>query len=136
MLVGDAPTVRRAVRYRLLLGGAMRQVGVLGAAALWALDHNLERLAEDHERARRFAALLAEMPGVVVDPQRVETNMVFADLGDGPAERSAEALAEHGLLADPTPWGLRFVWHLDRDDEDVDAAADLVRKALSDPAGG
>jgi threonine aldolase len=132
MLVGDATTIRNAGRYRLLLGGAMRQVGVLAAAALWALDHHLERLADDHDRARRFAGLLAEVPGVTVDPARVETNMVFAALGGWSAEEASERLGEHGVLADPTPWGLRFVWHLDRSDEDVEAAAALVRKVAAD----
>jgi threonine aldolase len=131
MLVGDEATVGRAFRYRLQFGGAMRQVGVLAAAALWALDHNLARLAEDHDRARRFAATIAEIPGVKADPERVETNMVFADLGSLSAEEAAVRLAERGVLADPTPWRLRFVWHLDRGDEDIGAAAAAVRAVVA-----
>ncbi|MEX2439469.1 MAG: GntG family PLP-dependent aldolase [Actinomycetota bacterium] len=132
MLVGDGSTIRRALRYRLQFGGAMRQVGVLAAAGLWALDNNLQRLADDHARARRFAGLLAEIPGVEVDPERVHTNMVFAQIGSWTSREAEERLAKHGLLADGTPWKLRFVWHLDRDDADVEAAANTVRAALRD----
>jgi threonine aldolase len=131
MLVADDRTIRRALRYRLQFGGAMRQVGLLAAAAMYALDHHVDRLAEDHARARRFAELLAQIPAVEVDPNRVETNMVFARLGGWTSDEATEHLAHHGLLADATPWNVRFVWHLDVGDDDIEAAATAVRTALA-----
>ncbi|MEX2274645.1 MAG: GntG family PLP-dependent aldolase [Actinomycetota bacterium] len=131
MLVGDERTIRRALRYRLQFGGAMRQVGVLAAAAMYALDHHVQRLAEDHARARRFAELLAQIPSVEVEPSRVETNMVFAQIGSWSTEEATERLEQHGLLADATPWKVRFVWHLDVGDPDVEAAAAAVRASLT-----
>ena len=79
-LAGDAATIKRARRFRKQLGGSMRQAGILAAAALHALDHHLERLADDHANARALADRLAETPGVLLDPAEVETNIVFFDL--------------------------------------------------------
>lgn len=120
MLVGEADFIERARRVRKMLGGGMRQAGVLAAAALHALDHHVERLADDHRRARVLADALGRWPGLSVSVP--ETNLVFADTGgchfDAPA--LAAALADEGIrVLCPTPLRLRFVTHLDVDDADL-----------------
>ena len=83
VLAGSKDMIRRAHRVRKLVGGGMRQIGILAAAAIYALDHHVERLAEDHANALRLAEMLAELPQVTVDPGAVETNMVFAGFPEG-----------------------------------------------------
>jgi threonine aldolase len=132
VLVGDSTVVRRALRYRAQFGGAMRQAGIVAAAGLYALGHNVNRLADDHRRARHLASLLARIEGLAVDTSRVQTNMVLADTT--PSGRSAdevtESLVEQGVLADPNPYGIRFVTHLHIDDEGVERAADSVSRVM------
>ena len=133
VLVGDSTVLRRALRYRAQFGGAMRQAGIVAAAGLYALQHNIDRLADDHRRARHLAWSLARIEGLAVDTSRVQTNMVLADTT--PSGRSAdevtEALAERGVLADPNPYGIRFVTHLHIDDEAVEQAADAVAVVMA-----
>ena len=118
VLVGRKDVIARARRVRKMLGGTMRQVGVLAAAGLFALEHNVERLAEDHANAERLAKGLATV-GLKVDP--VQTNMVFATI---PAD-STGALRNHleanGILALVSP-RLRLVTHLDVDAAAIDRA--------------
>jgi threonine aldolase len=113
-------------------GGAMRQAGIVAAAGLYALDHNVERLAEDHARARRLAEGWDER-GVPVGLDRVETNFVQVDvaaLGLLPMD-AIERLAAAGVGLSPTRGGrLRAVTHLDVSDEDVERALELVPEAL------
>src|SRR5207244_3807681 len=85
LLAGGRDFIREAHRWRKRLGGGMRQVGVLAAAGLYALDHHVERLAEDHAHARTLAEGLAELPGVKCDQGRVQTNLVYFDLETMPA---------------------------------------------------
>ncbi|MFB1482777.1 low-specificity L-threonine aldolase [Corallococcus sp. RDP092CA] len=130
-LAGRADVIREARRLRKRLGGGMRQAGLLAAAALYALEHHVERLAEDHANARRLAEGLAQVPGVKVDLSRVETNMVFADLVRPAAEASA-LLRKQGVLANPTgPHSLRLVCHLDVSAADIDDALARVRRAFA-----
>jgi threonine aldolase len=122
-----------ARRGKHLFGGAMRQAGVVAAAGVYALDHNVDRLAEDHARARRLAEALHES-GVPVDLEQVETNFVQVDVGPLGLSRS-DALArlkEHGVLLSTTVWPtkLRAVAHLDVTDEDIDAAGEAMPRAL------
>jgi threonine aldolase len=122
--------VRRA---KHLFGGAMRQAGVVAAAGVYALDHNIERLAEDHARARRLGEALHDA-GVPVDLEQVETNFVQVDVEPLGLTRQ-EALArlkEHGVLLSTTVWPtkLRAVTHLDIGDEDIDAAIVAMPRAL------
>ena len=124
ILAGETEWIRRARRLRKRWGGGMRQVGILAAACLYALDHHRQRLAEDHARARTLAARLAEAPGVTVRPP--ETNIVFADLEHPALERDRlrEAMERRGVLV--WPFGrrrLRLMTHLDVSDEDVAAAS-------------
>jgi len=114
VLAGSAALIERAWESKYLFGGAMRQSGVLAAAALYALDHHVERLADDHARARRLAE------GIGIDPADVETNFVSIPdpYGDGIARATAAGVALGGLR----PGWLRAVTHLDVTDDDVDAA--------------
>jgi threonine aldolase len=118
ILAGSAALVERAWESKYLLGGALRQSGILAAAALYALDHHVERLADDHARARRLAE------GIGIDASEVETNFVSIPdpYGDG-IERAAEAGVALGELR---PGWLRAVTHLDVTDDDVDAAIDAL----------
>ena len=125
LLAGDRDRIREARRLRKRLGGAMRQSGVLAAAGLYALEHNVERLAEDHENARALAKALSELPGVEV-PHRVETNLLFVSFGGRSAGDLVTRFREVGVLSNPEgsrPDLVRFVTHLDVSREDVLEAA-------------
>jgi threonine aldolase len=136
LLAGSAELMTRARRFKHLFGGAMRQAGIVAVAGTYALDHHVERLGEDHARAKRLAHGLAEA-GLAVDPDRVETNFVQIDVSPlGHAEACA-LLAEHGvgLSATVHPGVLRAVTHLDVDDEDVERALELIPQALGSRVG-
>jgi len=124
VLCGSTQTIEAAHRLRKMLGGGMRQAGVLAAAGLHALDHNVERLADDHANAAKLAAGLAELRGVTVEPQ--QTNMVFVHF---PADR-LPSLATHlearGIKARLAP-RTRLVTHLDVDAAMIDTALDAFR---------
>ncbi len=130
-LAGSARLIDRARRFRKMFGGAMRQSGLLAAAAIHALDHHVARLADDHANARRLAAAIAAVDGLALEvaPDRVPTNMVFfavdARLGD--AARFCEALAAKGVAAIPMgPARVRLVTHLDVSTADIDVAAAAI----------
>ncbi len=114
ILAGSSALVERAWESKYLLGGALRQSGILAAAALYALDHHVDRLADDHARARRLAE------GIGIDPAEVETNFVAIPdpCGDGIARATDVGVA----LGELRPGWLRAVTHLDVSDDDVDAA--------------
>jgi threonine aldolase len=122
-LAGSRALIREARRLRKMLGGGMRQVGVLCAAASFALEHQLARLADDHALARRLAAGVAGLPGVAVGT--VETNIVNLDLARTPAAVLVSRLAENGILVNAVgPFRLRAVTHRDVGPQDIDAALD------------
>jgi threonine aldolase len=122
LLAGDEETIQEARRARKVFGGGMRQAGIIAAASLYAFEHHVERLAEDHERARRLAEGLAEAGYAVETP---ETNIVLVDVGN--AEKFLVELAEKGVLATPrTASTIRFVTHLDVGDEEIDTAVEAV----------
>jgi threonine aldolase len=126
VLAGSEQLIERAWEGKYLFGGAMRQSGVLAAAALYALDHHVDRLAEDHARARRLAEGLAEA-GVPVDVSEVETNFVPIPDTDGVLER----LRVQGVLLDGLRTGvLRAVTHLGVTDDDIDRAIDVIPAAF------
>jgi threonine aldolase len=129
VLVGRAAVIARARRIRKMLGGTMRQVGVLAAAGLYALEHNVDRLAEDHANAQRLGRGL-EALGLEVDP--VQSNMVFVRIPDEKVPALAKHLEAQGIKALVSPH-LRLVTHLDVDAADIDrlvsAFAGFFRKA-------
>ncbi|WNG15000.1 threonine aldolase family protein [Cystobacter fuscus] len=132
-ILGSREFIDEARRLRKRLGGAMRQVGILAAGALYGLEHHVERLAEDHVHARRLAAGLAELPGVKVTPAQVETNMVVAEF-PLPVREMLGKLAAHGVLAGSTgtgPHAVRLVTHLDVSSADVDEGLARIRRALA-----
>jgi threonine aldolase len=120
-LAGSAELIEEAWRYKQMIGGAMRQAGIVAAGALYALDHHVERLASDHANARRLAAGLE---GLEVDD--VETNMVFFAVDDAPG--FVAALERAGVRMGATgPRRVRAVTHLDVSADDIDRAIDVVR---------
>jgi threonine aldolase len=124
LLAGDEETIREARRARKAFGGGMRQAGVIAAASLYAFEHHIDRLTEDHERARRLAAGLAEA-GYKVEPP--ETNIVFVEVGE--AEKFLQALAREGILATPRSKStIRLCTHLDVDDGDIDTAVEAAAR--------
>jgi len=133
VLVGSAERIAGARVWRKRYGGGMRQVGILAAACRYALDHQLLRLADDHARARRLAAAVAEVRPELVDTDAVETNIVVLDLaaaGLTAADVAADA-REHGVLLSVLgPRTLRMVTHLDVDDDACEHAAGVLAKVL------
>ncbi|MEP6874477.1 MAG: low-specificity L-threonine aldolase [Burkholderiales bacterium] len=127
-LVGSRELIRGAHRWRKMLGGGMRQAGLLAAAAIHALDHHIDRLADDHALAKRMAEGLAGLPGLTVEPP--QTNIVFADLQGPRAVGLMEHLKSRGVLATGL-YRLRFVTHLDVDAGGVDRAVAAVREHLT-----
>ena len=126
-LCGSRELIARAHRVRKMAGGGMRQAGVLAAAALHALDHHVERLAEDHANARRLAEGLAGLPGVAVQPP--QTNIVFVDLAPEKAAGAVQRLRDAGVLATGL-YRLRLVTHLDVSAGDIDRAVAALRSSL------
>ncbi|HEX2542548.1 MAG TPA: low-specificity L-threonine aldolase [Caldimonas sp.] len=126
-LVGSRDFIRRAHRWRKMVGGGMRQAGVVAAAASHALDHHVDRLADDHALAARLATGLAGLPGLTVEPPH--TNIVFADLKSERAPGLLAHLKSRGVLATGL-YRLRFVTHLDIDAAGVDRAIAAMRDYL------
>jgi threonine aldolase len=136
LLLADADQLAAARELRHQLGGAMRQAGVIAAAGRYALAHHVERLADDHARARRLAEAAADAAPGVVDPASVETNIVLLDL---PAATDARQLAQtcldEGVLVSAVdPHRIRLVTHLDVDDASTERAAEVLRRALANLA--
>lgn len=131
MLLGTRAFIDEARAWRKLLGGGMRQAGVLAAAGLVALEESPPRLAEDHAHARRLAEGVAELPGVSIDPETVQTNIViFYVTGTGAtaAELAARLASEHGVLVHAFGDGIRLVTHYDVSAADVERALVALRK--------
>ena len=133
LLAGSTETIERAWREKHLFGGAMRQAGIVAAAGVYALEHNIDRLSEDHARAHRLAEGW-HAAGLPVDLDQVETNFVQLDVGALGFARD-EALARLreagvGLSSTIHPTVIRAVTHLDLDDDAIDRAIDLAPQAL------
>lgn len=133
LVAGDREFIREARRYKQLFGGAMRQAGIIAAAGLYALDHNVDRLAEDHANAKLLARGLAEIPGIALDLEHVETNMVFFDVAQ--TGRTALDVVDR-LLARGVRMGavgrtlIRAVTHLDVSRADVERAVAVAQEVL------
>jgi threonine aldolase len=132
VLASSAARIEEAWRGKFLFGGAMRQAGIVAAAALYALDHHVERLAEDHTRARRLAEGLAAA-GLGVDPEAVETNFVGIDLGPlglDTVEARARLKDEGVLVSLLRPGVLRAATYLGVGDDEIDRAVEAIPRAL------
>lgn len=129
-LAASRGLIDEAWRYKQMMGGALRQSGIVAAAALYALDHHWDRLAEDHANARRLAEGLAELPGVEIDPAAIETNIVIWSVPDAPAFTAA--MADQGVrvgVLDATR--VRAVTHLDVDADGIGTALAAAATALT-----
>jgi threonine aldolase len=132
VVVGPRELVKEARRLRKRLGGGMRQAGVLAAAALHALDHHVERLADDHRNARRLGELLAALPRAALQFP-VDTNLLFVAFSGRNAAELAARFREAGVLCNPEgsrPDLIRFVTHLDVSAEDIEEAGRRIARAL------
>ena len=128
-LAGSAELISEAWRWKQMLGGAMRQAGIIAAGGLYALDHHVDRLADDHARARRLADGLGGLPGVELDPATVETNILVFAVPDAPA--FCDALARADVLVIPLDARrVRAVTHLDVDDAGIERALEAAAAAL------
>ncbi len=130
VLAGSEELIDRAVRVRKMLGGAMRQSGIVAAAGIHALDHHLPRLADDHRNAGRLAEGLAELPGVTVHGHH--TNMVFADLGPA-ADAMGEAATANDILLAISGRQSRLVTHLDVSADDIETTLSVLGEAATRP---
>lgn len=127
-LCGSQQLIAKALRWRKVLGGGLRQSGILAAAAGHALDHHIDRLADDHALAQRLAQGLHGVPGLTV--RSAQTNIVFVDVADGRGPALLAHLKAHGILATGLI-GLRFVTHLGVDAEGIDQATACIRRFMS-----
>ena len=133
MIAGDAAFIDRTRRWRKMLGGGMRQIGILAAAGLFALDRNVERLADDHANARRLYEGLKETPGVIVDAEPPETNIVFWSLADPGAsvEGFVTAMETAGVGVGELGRGrIRAVTHLGIQAEHIETVVDAIREVM------
>jgi threonine aldolase len=133
LLVGPQDFIDYGRRVRKALGGGMRQVGVLAAPGIVALTEMTERLKDDNDRAKKLALAIANMPGIHLDPVKIDTNIIIFGF-DHPQFSIPEFLAklkEHYVLALATTGGIRFVTHKDINDEDIDRAIETFQKLLA-----
>jgi threonine aldolase len=126
-LCGSNELIAKALRWRKVLGGGLRQSGILAAAALHALEHHVDRLVDDHALAQRLAQGLLGIEGLSV--RSVQTNIVFVDVADGRGPALLSDLKAHGVLATGLI-GLRFVTHLGVDAEGIDHALACIRRHM------
>ncbi len=132
MLVSSRPNIERARRFRKALGGGMRQVGVLAAAGLIALNEMTGRLQEDHDNAKLLADALSDLPQVALDPSAVQTNIVIFQLrGEGDAQSLVGALARRGVLSGTVgPLAVRLVTHHDVDRAACERASQIIAEEM------
>lgn len=134
LISSDRQLIDRARRFRRMYGGAMRQAGVLAAAGIYALEHHVTRLTDDHSHAKKLARLLQQIPSVQIAPQHVETNIVFFDVTDQrrtPTEIVA-ALKEQGVLINPIgELSYRAVTHLNVSAKQIDEAGAVFMRVLT-----
>ena len=130
IVCGNADTIHQVYRARKMLGGAMRQSGILAGAAIYAIEHNQARLAEDHAAADKIAHTLASIDGVVIDPGMIETNIVYFDIA-GNATDAVRKLEESGVrMLDTGPHTIRAVTSLAVTPTDIDRVCSILPGAL------
>lgn len=134
VIAGSREFIDRAHYFRKAYGGGMRQAGILAAAALYALEHNVDRLADDHRRARYLAENINEMPGLLVNLKTVQTNIIIIDtsLSGVPAQQLANLSAEKGVrMIAFSPTRIRAVVHLNISDDDIEQTISVLRDILT-----
>ncbi len=130
VLCGSADVIRRAHRFRKMLGGGMRQAGIIAAGGLFALRNHVDALADDHRRARAMAEALSVLPGVKLDVASVQTNIVIFDVAGRPPAEVCGQLADDVLVLPFGPQSIRAVTHRDVNDAGVERAIAAFRRAL------
>ena len=130
VLCGPKSLIQKAHRYRKMLGGGMRQVGILAAAGLYALEHHAPNLAQDHQRAEQLRLALSELPGLSVDLSLLQTNMVLLQTRDVDAASLVVALKAHGVIASGAGTNMRLVVHRDINDDGIDRVIAGFRASL------
>jgi len=134
MVAGTKEFIQQVRRFRKMYGGGMRQIGFLAAAGIYALDHHIERLAEDHQKAKRLAEALSKIPGIKIEPERVQTNILYFEVKkEGwTARRAVEELRQRGILVlliqEPL---IRAVTHLDVSEEDIERTISVFQELFS-----
>lgn len=131
VLCGPADFIKRARYNRKLIGGGMRQAGIIASGGEFAISHNVDRLSEDHMRARMLADGLNNIDGVFVDMKTVQTNMVFASVEQKNQRPLADHFVENGILADGGDPAFRFVTHLDIDDAAIERLIECIASYFS-----
>jgi len=131
VICGSEEFIQQARRIRRTLGGGMRQVGVIAAAGIVALDEMVDRLADDHANARVLAEGLSRIPGLEIDPALVQTNIVFLKTNGINGEELVARLKERGVLSSGSPLRLRMVTHYGIEREDVELAIQAVREVVA-----
>ena len=137
VLAGSADFIEQAWQWKQRMGGAMRQSGSIAAAGVYALKNNIDRMTEDHENAQLFAERIANLPGVRIDPEKIETNMVFFDVSQTgmTAAQVHERLLERGVrIGENDRYRMRVVTHLDVTRDQVAQAAEAVRDVVMEAA--
>lgn len=135
VLAGSREFIEDANVWKHRFGGAMRQAGIIAAAGLYALDHHVERLAEDHENAQEFARRIAEIPGVTLDPEIVETNLVFFDVAEtglSATKVASRLMALRIRIGTESETRMRAVTHLDVSRQDVIEVAEQLAAVVSE----
>ncbi|MGM0601775.1 MAG: threonine aldolase family protein [Bacillota bacterium] len=131
VLAGSAEFIEKARFWKQRLGGAMRQAGIIAAGGIYALENNVERLAEDHEHARMLAETIDAQPGLKIDLKGVDTNIVLFSVADGRADEFADNLLEEGVRVSRLEGMLRAVTHLDVDRDQIRYSVKTIEKTAS-----
>jgi len=134
MVVGSREFIKRVHRFRKMFGGGMRQVGYLAAAGIYALDHHVERLAEDHAHAKRLAEAISEFKSFKIDPNNVQTNIIYFDIIEGGMDSKivVSKLKDKGVLVLPgSDRSIRAVTHLGVDKDDIEEVISIMKKLFS-----
>ncbi|CAN5636004.1 threonine aldolase family protein [soil metagenome] len=132
VLCGSVEDMERARRYKHLYGGAMRQAGIIAAAGIYAFEHHVERLAEDHANAKKLATGLAEIPGIQIEPDDIETNIVFFDVSETgrTGDEISAGTTEKGVRMGGRGNRIRAVTHLDISSDDIDQALETIHEVV------
>ena len=131
MICGSADFIEHARRVRRIVGGGMRQVGVIAAAGIVGLDQMVDRLADDHANARALADGLKMVPGIKIDPSLVQTNILFFSADGIDGMTLAQRLRERGVLSSGSPQRIRMVTHYGIEREDVEYTLGVVREVVA-----